>query len=228
MPELGPRLLTAASLVRHGSKVADLGTDHAYLPIYLIRNNISSKVLACDLRKGPLDNAKDNVIRAGCENQIELRLSDGLDYISPDEVDDIIICGMGGTLISDILSRTDWLKNPHYRLIMQPQSHSDDLRRFLFNNGFVIDDEIPVCDEGRDYTVMNCRFADDYSDKENELKILFGSLLYNSDEISKRIVGRTIAYLKVRRESEREYGDKILSDLFNELIIQAEEILNES
>jgi tRNA (adenine22-N1)-methyltransferase len=227
MPDSGARLLTAASLVRKGTKAADIGTDHAYLPIYLIKNNISSKVLACDLRKGPLDNARENVIKAVCENEIELRLSDGLDFVKSDEVDDIIICGMGGTLIADILSRADWLKNSHYNLVLQPQSHVDDLRRYLFENGFEIFKEIPVTDDGRDYIIINSAFREKYDNKDNELRIFFGSLLENNDKISKRIAVRTLTYLKVRMKSEEEYGNPVLSDKLKTIIEQAEVKLNE-
>ena len=227
MPDSGARLLTAASLVRKGTKAADIGTDHAYLPIYLIKNNISSKVLACDLRKGPLDNARENIIKAGCENKIELRLSDGLDCVKSDEVDDIIICGMGGTLIADILSRADWLKNSHYNLVLQPQSHADDLRRYLFENGFEIFKEIPVTDDGRDYIIINSAFREKYDNKDNELRIFFGSLLENNDKISKRIAVRTLTYLKVRMKSEEEYGNPVLSDKLKTIIEQAEVKLNE-
>jgi tRNA (adenine22-N1)-methyltransferase len=227
MPDSGARLLTAASLVRKGTKAADIGTDHAYLPIYLIKNNISSKVLACDLRKGPLDNARENVIKAVCENEIELRLSDGLDFVKSDEVDDIIICGMGGTLIADILSRADWLKNSHYNLVLQPQSHVDDLRRYLFENGFEIFKEIPVTDDGRDYIIINSAFREKYDNKDNELRIFFGSLLENNDKISKRIAVRTLTYLKIRMKSEEEYGNPVLSDKLKTIIKQAEVKLNE-
>ncbi|MBR3619918.1 MAG: SAM-dependent methyltransferase, partial [Clostridia bacterium] len=191
------------------------------------KNNISSKVLACDLRKGPLDNAAENVKKAGCENEIELRLSDGLDSVRPDEADDIIICGMGGTLIADILSRSAWLKNPHYNLVFQPQSHADDLRRYLFENGFEILKEIPVTDEGRDYVVISSAFRKYFDDKDNELKIYFGSLLDNKDEISARIAGRTLSYLKVRMKSEKEYGDLRISEKLKSIIKTAEEKMNE-
>ena len=114
----------AASLVRKGKVCCDIGTDHAYLPAYLITNSISKKALACDLREGPLANAKRTVEEYGISDRIELRLSDGLDNVKPGEADDFVFCGMGGTLITELISRTEWLKDKKYRLIFQPQSHS--------------------------------------------------------------------------------------------------------
>ena len=228
MPDSGARLLAAASFVRNGLRAADIGTDHAYLPIYLIKNNISSKVLACDLRKGPLNNARENVIRAGCEDKIELRLSDGLDSVLPDEADDIIICGMGGTLIAEILSRAEWIKDSKFNLILQPQSHADDLRRCLFENGFEILDEKSVTDEGRDYLVFNSVYSGSVYSREDDLKIYFGSLLENNDPVSKRIAARTIKYLKVRMDSEAQFGDKSISEKLKRIIIEAEEKLNDN
>ena len=87
-------------MVRPGSVAADIGTDHAYLPASLILNGICPRALACDLRKGPLSNAAKTVAAYGLEGKITLRLSDGFDEIEPFEADDLIICGMGGTLMT--------------------------------------------------------------------------------------------------------------------------------
>ena len=89
-------------MVRKGNDVADIGTDHAYLPAWLILNGISPKALACDVRKGPLENAKKTVEQYGIEEKITLRLSDGFDKIEPFEADDFIMCGMGGTLMEQM------------------------------------------------------------------------------------------------------------------------------
>ena len=138
MPELSPRLEMVASLIRKGSRIADIGTDHAYLPAYLLMNNTVKKALACDVSKGPLLNAEKTAKLFGLEDRIELRLSDGFDRIEPGEADDFIICGMGGSLIAELLERAPWLKDEKYRLIIQPQSHSNDVRKFLTENGFEI------------------------------------------------------------------------------------------
>ena len=130
MINLSERMLMAARMVRSGKAVADIGTDHAYLPAYLILRGISPKALACDVRKGPLENAKNTVESYGIEDKITLRLSDGFDEIEPFEADDFIMCGMGGTLMEQLVSRTHWLKDKRKRIIVQPQSHAEDIRRF--------------------------------------------------------------------------------------------------
>ena len=103
MREIDDRLRTAAEFVRKGVTAADIGTDHAYLPAYLIMNDIASRVIACDLRSGPLENAKGNISKNGFDQQIKTVLSERIEKISPDEADDIVIAGMGGELIIRII-----------------------------------------------------------------------------------------------------------------------------
>ena len=228
MPELSERLKAAASLVRQGSSAADIGTDHAYLPVYLIKNHICKSVIACDLRSGPLFNALETIKAEGLENLISLRLSDGLCELKENEAEDIIICGMGGTLIARILSQADWICNKKYNFIFQPQSHADDLRRFLFGNGFSVTEEITLTDDGRDYLIFSSVFTGDRSLEDDEVSIQFGSLLYRNDEVSARIVNRTLKYLEVRAEAEMNYGNPEKSDKLRETIRKAEAIINGS
>lgn len=224
MPELSKRLLNAAGYVRKGSSVADIGTDHAYLPVYLILNNLADKALACDLRKGPLFNAKKTINEFGLGNKIELRLSDGLDNISPNEVNDIIICGMGGTLISQILTRAEWLKCEDYRLILQPQSHSYEVRYYLINNGFEILNESVIKEEGFIYNEMLAQYTGKIKEYD-EKYIWFGSIIDNEDDVSKSISRKTLNYLKVRYEAENKFGNPEKADEFKRIIKEAEKIL---
>ena len=138
MLKLKPRLQMAADMVRTGSRLADIGTDHAYLPAALILGGRISSAIAADLRKGPLENAEATVRTYGIADRVQLRLSDGLKFVLPDEVDDIVIAGMGGILISEILSACPWIKDSSKRLVLQPQSHSEDVRKYLWDNGFEI------------------------------------------------------------------------------------------
>lgn len=153
------RLLCAASLVRQGSRVADIGTDHAYLPIYLVESGRSPSTIASDIRVGPADSARKNVAAAGLCDRIEVRLGDGLSGIAPDEVDDIVIAGMGGETIAAILQGAEWVKDARYRLILQPMTRAEDLRRYLLTNGFEIDEERVVPDGRRLYTVMAATYT---------------------------------------------------------------------
>lgn len=157
--EPGPRLLLAAGMVRRGQTVADIGTDHAALAVYLARAGISPRVIATDNKKGPLANAAKNVERSGLGNAIELRLADGLAGIAPGECGDIVVAGMGGVLITQILSRAGWLRGSAVRLILQPMSHAEAPRRWLIENGFSILSENACFDCGRVYICMQAVFT---------------------------------------------------------------------
>lgn len=159
MINIGPRLLCAASMVRCRSKIVDIGTDHAYLPSYLVLNGKAEDVLACDIGLMPLRNAERTVNKFGLFNNIKLRISDGLQSVSPDEADEIIICGMGGNLIADILSAAPWIKRNGMHLILQPMTHSEDVRYFLCTNGFEIDKEIFVTDNKKVYCCISACFT---------------------------------------------------------------------
>lgn len=154
MPRLGKRLLLIAENIPAGSRVADVGTDHAVLPIHLVKTGITDRVIASDIAKKPLEKAAENVKRAGLSGVIELRLSDGLKGVSPDEVDTVVIAGMGGELIADILEAAPWLRNKQYRLILQPMTKAEKLRRYLREQQYEFLGEQAVYDAGRYFTVM--------------------------------------------------------------------------
>lgn len=156
---LGSRLMLAADFVRRDSRLCDIGTDHAYLPAYLIKKQICLSAVAADLRKGPLKNAEKTVKEHGLSDKIKLRLSDGLDEILPDEASDIVLAGMGGDLICDILSRTSWIKDKSKRLIAQPQTHAEKVRAFFINNGFEIIGENAAEEDGRIYICICAEYT---------------------------------------------------------------------
>ena len=122
MLKLKSRLNMAAQMVRKGSRLADIGTDHAYLPAALILDGTVPCAIAADLRKGPLENAEATVKNYGIAEKVQLRLSDGLKCVNSSEVDDIVIAGMGGILISEILEAAPWVKNENIR-IYTPKKH---------------------------------------------------------------------------------------------------------
>lgn len=160
MKKLKERLYTVSTLVPFGSRVADIGTDHGHLPIYLIQQGISPFCIACDIKEKPLTSAIANIQKVGVD-KIETRLGAGLEPISPDEVDCITIAGMGGEVIASILADCRWAKNQRYTLILQPMTSADALRRFLCENGFSIESET-ACEENRKvYTIIKARFSGD-------------------------------------------------------------------
>ena len=125
------------------------------MPIYLVENGICTSAIGSDLREGPIANAKINIANAGLSDRIQLRLASGLDKVSPDEADDIIIAGMGGILISELIEKADWLKDKEKHLVLQPQSHAEILRSYLIQNGYRIEKENVCEDAGRLYCVMS-------------------------------------------------------------------------
>ena len=158
MVNLTPRLKKVADYVRKGVVLADIGTDHAYIPVYLILNGKISRAYACDINEGPLDNAK-RIIEEGDIDGVTLLISDGFEALPEDCAEDFVIAGMGGELISDILSRCSWIKNKKYNLILQPMTRAEVLREYLYSNGFAIDDECFAQEKDKLYSVIKAHFT---------------------------------------------------------------------
>lgn len=197
--KLDNRLLVCAKLVRRGRIVADIGTDHAYLVVWLIINGIIPHAIASDLRQGPLLNAQNNINKYNVNDSIETRLSNGLDNINQDEVDDIVMAGMGGELIIDIIKRAPWLKDKSKHLILQPMSAEPDLREFLLQEGFLIESEQAVVSYGKVYSVMSV-FYDGKVEQRSKFYPYIGLLDKNlTDE----------AYLYIEKEI-RDLNNRIL------------------
>lgn len=151
---LGGRLSLCAEMVRPMSALADVGTDHAYLPIWLALQNRISRAVATDIRPGPLDRARRNIERYHVSDRVNVRLTDGLDGVLSEEADDVVIAGMGGKMIVHILSRAEWLKADPKRLILQPMTSVEDLRVYLSETGYSVLRERAVEEDGHVYTVM--------------------------------------------------------------------------
>ena len=163
-----PRLLSAVPYLTRGGRCIDVGTDHAYLPIYLVSEGIISRAMACDINKGPLESAEEHILAAGLENQIETFLTDGLQGLESFGADDIMIFGMGGELIIKILSEASWVKNPKIGLVLQPMSRANLLRAYLVANGFEILGET-LSKSGKIYQTIHARFSgkkDAYTEEE--------------------------------------------------------------
>lgn len=156
---LTPRLMAAASLVRMGASVADIGTDHAYLPIYLVQNGVTPRAIACDINKGPLARAEENVNAADLCDQIELMRTDGLHGVETFAPDDILICGMGGELIIQILSESAFIREGDRHLILQPMTSAEKLRKWLCAVGFEIVKETLAAEEERIYELICARYT---------------------------------------------------------------------
>ena len=151
--ELTPRLQILADWVTPGAKLADVGTDHGHLPVWLSIHGRVSHAIASDLRKGPLERARQNGAAYGAEN-IEYRLGNGLAGIAPEEADTIVIAGMGGENIASILTAAPWTKDGNHTLLLDPHTKSEELRQFLAENGYAIRREQLVFDRGTLYPIM--------------------------------------------------------------------------
>ncbi len=159
MITLDKRLSAVAALVRPGSRLADIGTDHAYLPVCLVQAGVCPEAIASDIGAGPLEAARHTVDTADLADRIALRLGDGLSTVAEGEVDDIAIAGMGGETIVAILEATLYIQDPHLRLILQPMTRAEDLRRWLLSHGFSILEERLIVDGHHLYPVMAAEYT---------------------------------------------------------------------
>ena len=152
--QLSKRLKAVADFVTKGNRVADIGCDHAYTSIYLAKNQISPYIIAMDINQGPIDRAKDNIIKYGCEALIEPRKSSGLEKLKVGEADSIIIAGMGGALMVQILTDKLEVMKSVGELILQPQSEIYKVRQFLKGQELIIQEENMLKEDGKYYVIM--------------------------------------------------------------------------
>ena len=176
--KINDRLLTAVPFVRKGKRFADIGTDHAYLPIYLINNGIIDYSIAADINKGPLEKAQENICKYNLQANIHTVLCDGLSKIDPNAVDDIAIFGMGGELIVKIIDEASWVKDSDKRLILQPMTHTEKVREYLAKNGFKILGETLSLDRGKIYQTI-CAQYDGYVREYDAFTYAFGEYILN-------------------------------------------------
>ena len=173
--QLSARLKTVASLTDGSRCLADVGTDHGYIPIYLLLQNKIEKAIAMDINKGPLLRAREHIQRYDLEEKIETRLSDGLSSLREEEADTVVIAGMGGALIIRILTEGCQVLKGVSTLVLQPQSEIESVRRFLHEKGYVIKDEKMVQEDGKYYPMMRVTHGQQESWKPEEYR--YGKLL---------------------------------------------------
>ena len=153
---ISERLKCVAGLVNKGARVADIGTDHAYLPIYLVQNGISNKVYACDVRKEPLRRAKLHIDEYGLSDKITTQLCDGLKGINKGDVDTVTICGMGGKLMKNKLKAGIDKLGDNTQLVLSAQSELRDFRKYLLETGIYIKSEHMLLEDGKYYFIFDC------------------------------------------------------------------------
>ncbi len=198
---LSKRLLSIGDLVPKNSIVADIGTDHGYIPAYLIENNISKKVIGTDISQGSLDKIIEYIKKTSCENKIDSRLGYGLEVIKPYEVDTVIIAGMGGVLINEILDRDKTITDSITNFIFQPMLGTKELRKYLMENNFEISEEKLVKDENKYYEIIFAKKGKGYIEKEIHF------------EIAKQLIDDRHPILKEFIENKIFLSKRIMEDL---------------
>lgn len=203
---LSKRLKAVADMVTKGNIVADIGTDHGYVPIYLVKNNISKKAYAMDINEGPLKMADRNIRLEGLEKNITTILSDGMDKMWDNMAETVIIAGMGGDLIVDILSRGSEIKGMK-ELVLSPHKRTDLVRKYLTQNGWKIIKEDMVIDAGKYYTVIKANRGEEtnYTDVE----LIYGKyLLENRNSILKQYLEKENDKFSDILNTMKESGNK--------------------
>ena len=208
--ELSKRLKLVASFVEPGAVAADVGTDHGYVPIWLVQEGVAAGGIAMDVNRGPLERAKAHIEACGLTDRIQVRLGDGLSALSGEEADTVIIAGMGGPLMVRILTEGMGTARRMKRLILSPQSEIWSVREFLERQGFAIEDEAMTEEEGKYYTVICARFGGGYIEdgafcvsERKRLEWKYGKcLLERGDPV-----------LKAFLEKEKEKYRKVLGKL---------------
>lgn len=224
---LDSRLACVASLVRKCDCVIDIGTDHAYLPVFLIQNEVCDSAFACDVKKGPLENAKETVGNFGLKNQIETVLSDGLDNVKPQKNCCVVLAGMGGILISELLGRADWLLDESVQIVAQPMSHAEYVRKFFYENGFEITEEKTAADGKHCYLALSAVYTGKKT-AYTEGRLYYGKLFENRDETTTLYLRRQYDRMKKRYDAictDEKYRDEslMLKTIINEFKEKREE-----
>ena len=223
-PILTPRLTAAANFVRNGSFVADVGTDHAYLPIALVLSEQVVGAVASDINEGPYLRALANVKNHSLENKISVLHTAGLCGVEKFAPTDIVICGMGGELIASIIDAAPWTRSASARLVLQPMTHSEILRQYLLEHGFSIIDE-KLAKEEKIYEIICAEYTgttDEYSSAE----LLLGKKnIEKGGELCLELLSNHLATLKKIASAKKVASAN--ADKEERLITELEELKND-
>ena len=228
--QLAQRLSSVASMVTAGNCLADVGTDHGYVPIYLYERNIIPHAIAMDVNKGPLERATLHIAESGMKEAIETRLSDGLAALKPGEADSVVIAGMGGPLIIRILSAYPETTESLKELILQPQSEIPEVRIWLYENGYEIVEEHMVFEDGKYYPMFKA-VKNPQAEKLSDLEYKFGKLsVLGEKDVLKAYLVREVANKQnilnklMEENSEKSKGR---AEEMKALLAELEEMLRE-
>jgi len=228
--QLSQRLSSVASMVTAGNCLADVGTDHGYVPIYLYERNVISHAIAMDVNKGPLERATLHIAESGMKDAIETRLSDGLAALKPGEADSVVIAGMGGPLIIRILSAYPEVTASLKELILQPQSEIPEVRRWLYEQGYEIIEEHMVFEDGKYYPMFKA-VKNPHAEKLTDLEYKFGKIsVLGEPSVLKAYLIREITNKQVILEKLKEEATEKSKNRAKEIkaiLAELEEMRNE-
>ena len=236
MVKISNRLTTAAALVTQGYTLADVGTDHGYIPIYLLQQKKIPSAIAMDINEGPLERAKEHIALYGLQAYIQTRLSDGVAALKPGEVEAVLIAGMGGGLIMHILKDGEKVCQSAKELILQPQSEIERVREFLREKGYTILAEDMVYEDGKFYPMMKVQYQGENENAQKASEVLKlsdlygGLLLQNRHPVLKTFLEKEkLIYTGIKENLEKQpVSEKIRMRLaevedilhYNELALQ--------
>lgn len=236
MVKISNRLMTAAALVTQGYTLADVGTDHGYIPIYLLQQKKIPAAIAMDINEGPLERAKEHIALYGLQAYIQTRLSDGVAALKPGEVEAVLIAGMGGGLVMHILKNGEKVCQSAKELILQPQSEIEHVREFLREKGYTILAEDMVYEDGKFYPMMKVQYQGENENAQKASEVLKlsdlygGLLLQNRHPVLKTFLEKEkLIYTGIKENLEKQpESEKIRTRLaevedilhYNELALQ--------
>lgn len=210
MVKLSNRLLAVASFVTEGNVLADVGTDHGYIPIYLMQEKRIPRAISMDINAGPLERAKEHIELYGMKDYIETRLSDGVAALSPGEVDTVLVAGMGGGLVMHILEEGKEVCRQAKELVLQPQSELERVRQYLWLNGYVILEENMVLEDEKFYPMMRVSYQNEM-DAESADCLLFC-------RYGKHLLEQRHSVLKEYLEREKQLYTGIMGNLLQSTV----------
>ena len=236
MVKISNRLTTAAALVTQGYTLADVGTDHGYIPIYLLQQKKIPSAIAMDINEGPLERAKEHIALYGLQAYIQTRLSDGVAALKPGEVEAVLIAGMGGGLVMHILKDGEKVCQSAKELILQPQSEIERVHEFLREKGYTILEEDMVYEDGKFYPMMKVQYQGENENAQKASEVLKlsdlygGLLLQNRHPVLKTFLEKErLIYTGIKENLEKQpVSEKIRMRLaevedilhYNELALQ--------
>ncbi|MBQ9228518.1 MAG: SAM-dependent methyltransferase [Eubacterium sp.] len=201
--KLSKRLQACAALVTPGCRLADIGCDHGYIPVYLVQSGRITAAIASDINERPLSACRSLVAQCGYEAQITCVLSDGTEKLDLDAVDDLLLAGMGGELIASILSAAGDLRGKH--LVLNPMTHPELARRWLYENGFEIAHDLILEDAGHHYSVLDAAYTGHYTEAD-DVRCFLGNI---NDFSDRAYFEHLLRYLRKKQKGGFDYREVI-------------------